>query len=386
MGGWFSLRLDLQPDPSALYLLSIHAHQHAAARHPTTCHRLCRHQHTHALPPSTMKFASSVVAVVSLLSAAWAMPTNSNYTNKLPTCGAVRATHVVTVTRIHANQNHQNECLTDGYFDGCAPGNLVCLCNLDQPEVDRYVKTVQPCLDGPPGKASCTAGAVASTCSTWPQLTMPRHLTRSTRLQTVAHVRLLEARVRQPEQDGRVGANTRVDNVTSHHSRSHVFMKQQSPPHAAYVMDNAHSFDVVLTFFYSSLAFLTLSWEPSFFKAQSTVDCSKVHARGVGDTGVQNSIFFGGFLVCPKLLARRRYVCDSTPRFLNRNLRDSLLIQQFKVMRQVYNIPSRAYDPPPLAPISSSPSLVLPAVPSPAVMDSTSCMVRGFLLEYRQPG
>ncbi|EOA83374.1 hypothetical protein ACJQWK_00099 [Exserohilum turcicum] len=90
-----------------------------------------------------MKFASSVVAVVSLLSAAWAMPTNSNYTNKLPTCGA-------------------NECLTDGYFDGCAPGNLVCLCNLDQPEVDRYVKTVQPCLDGPPGKASCTAGAVAN--------------------------------------------------------------------------------------------------------------------------------------------------------------------------------------------------------------------------------
>lgn len=62
----------------------------------------------------------------------------------------------------HANKDEQNECLLDGYFDGCAPGNLVCLCNLPQDDVDRYVETVQPCLDGEPGKKTCTLGAVAS--------------------------------------------------------------------------------------------------------------------------------------------------------------------------------------------------------------------------------
>ncbi|EMD92844.1 hypothetical protein COCC4DRAFT_170205 [Bipolaris maydis ATCC 48331] len=88
-----------------------------------------------------MIVSGSIVALVSLLPAVWSVPTN--YTNKLPTCGA-------------------NECLTDGYFDGCAPGNLVCICNLEQDDVDRYVKTVQPCLDGEPGKKACTLGAVAN--------------------------------------------------------------------------------------------------------------------------------------------------------------------------------------------------------------------------------
>lgn len=65
-------------------------------------------------------------------------------------------------SELWANQGNQNECITDGYFDGCAPGNLVCLCNLDQDNVSRYVRTVQPCLDGEAGRKSCTAGAVAS--------------------------------------------------------------------------------------------------------------------------------------------------------------------------------------------------------------------------------
>jgi hypothetical protein len=59
--------------------------------------------------------------------------------------------------------------VADGYFDRCAPGNLVCLCNLEQSEVTRYVNTVQPCLDASlkvTGEAGCTAGAVYRQSST----------------------------------------------------------------------------------------------------------------------------------------------------------------------------------------------------------------------------
>ncbi|CAA9959263.1 hypothetical protein CFE70_010609 [Pyrenophora teres f. teres 0-1] len=92
-----------------------------------------------------MKLSSSVFAIFTILPAVWTLPTNLLRESKLPTCGA-------------------SQCLatTNGLFDGCAPGDLTCICTLEQSEVDRYVTTVQPCLDGEPGKKACTAGAVAN--------------------------------------------------------------------------------------------------------------------------------------------------------------------------------------------------------------------------------
>jgi hypothetical protein len=56
----------------------------------------------------------------------------------------------------------QEMCLVDtsGIFDGCAPYDLVCLCNLDEDELSRYVTTVHPCIDGPLGSEMCTDGAI----------------------------------------------------------------------------------------------------------------------------------------------------------------------------------------------------------------------------------
>ncbi|EDU44414.1 CFEM domain containing protein [Pyrenophora tritici-repentis] len=95
-----------------------------------------------------MKLAtSSLLAIFTIFPAVYTLPTTHllSRQSKLPTCGATK-------------------CLatTNGLFDGCAPGDLVCICTLEQSEVDRYVSTVQPCLDGEAGKAECTAGGVAN--------------------------------------------------------------------------------------------------------------------------------------------------------------------------------------------------------------------------------
>ncbi|KAF2124144.1 hypothetical protein P153DRAFT_390694 [Dothidotthia symphoricarpi CBS 119687] len=85
-----------------------------------------------------MKFTTAIAFFAAVLPAV-CLPTARQF--NLPTCGA-------------------ETCLTDGVFDACAPGDLACLCTLEQSEVTRYVETVQSCLDGEAGQAACTAGAI----------------------------------------------------------------------------------------------------------------------------------------------------------------------------------------------------------------------------------
>ncbi|KAH7371565.1 hypothetical protein BKA66DRAFT_423905 [Pyrenochaeta sp. MPI-SDFR-AT-0127] len=92
-----------------------------------------------------MKFSNAYLAVIAaILPAVWSLPAELAVRQyKLPTCGA-------------------EYCLveTPGLFDACAPSDLACLCSLEQSEVTRYVSTVQPCLDGVAGEATCTPGAI----------------------------------------------------------------------------------------------------------------------------------------------------------------------------------------------------------------------------------
>ncbi|CAO2652278.1 Nn.00g005610.m01.CDS01 [Neocucurbitaria sp. VM-36] len=91
-----------------------------------------------------MKFNNAVLAfIAAALPTVWSLPAQLDVRqNKLPTCGA-------------------ETCLTEtpGLFDACEPNDLGCLCSLQQSEVTRYVGTVQPCIDGEPGKVACTDGA-----------------------------------------------------------------------------------------------------------------------------------------------------------------------------------------------------------------------------------
>jgi hypothetical protein len=118
---------------------SLNRHRQSVNPHNTNKHN-CTPLHTQ--PTSNMRLSTSPLAIVAaLLPAVHGFPTSEPF--KVPTCAS-------------------EQCLTttNGRFDDCKTDDLVCLCDLEQTEVTRYVSTVQPCIDGKAGHNACTGGAI----------------------------------------------------------------------------------------------------------------------------------------------------------------------------------------------------------------------------------
>lgn len=102
-----------------------------------------------------MKTATYFAIITAAVPAVFSLPANVvsrqfNYT--VPSCGAATCLP-------SSNPSLNGTFVATGASNGTAPSDLGAICSLPQDDVTRYVQTVQPCIDGTPGKV-CTAGAI----------------------------------------------------------------------------------------------------------------------------------------------------------------------------------------------------------------------------------
>lgn len=97
-----------------------------------------------------MKTTTYTALIAAAIPAVWSLPAGLSARQfKLPTCGAEACLASTGGSFVASNASI-----------GTAPGDLKGLCSLPQEDVNQYVETVQPCIDGDAGKKACTAGAI----------------------------------------------------------------------------------------------------------------------------------------------------------------------------------------------------------------------------------
>lgn len=97
-----------------------------------------------------MKTTSYIALIAAAIPSVWSLPTSLAARQfKVPTCGAEACLASTGGSFVASNASN-----------GTSPSDLKALCSLPQADVDEYVKTVQPCIDGEEGKAACTEGAI----------------------------------------------------------------------------------------------------------------------------------------------------------------------------------------------------------------------------------
>lgn len=100
-----------------------------------------------------MKTTTYIVAIAAAVPAVFSLPANlASRQFTLPSCGAA-------VCLPSSDPSTNGTFVAAGASNGTAPSDLGAICSLPQDDVTRYVQTVQPCIDGAPGKV-CTAGAI----------------------------------------------------------------------------------------------------------------------------------------------------------------------------------------------------------------------------------
>ncbi|KAJ4992955.1 hypothetical protein SVAN01_01659 [Stagonosporopsis vannaccii] len=97
-----------------------------------------------------MKTAAYTAILAAAIPAAWSLPAGLiSRQFEVPSCGAAVCL-----------ESTGGNFVTEGATNGTAPSDLGGICSLSQDDVNRYVRTVQPCIDGDAGKKACTAGAI----------------------------------------------------------------------------------------------------------------------------------------------------------------------------------------------------------------------------------
>jgi hypothetical protein len=100
-----------------------------------------------------MKTATYLAVIAAAMPAVFSLPANlfsRQFT--VPSCGAAACLP-------STNPSTNGTFVATGASNGTAPSDLGAICSLPQDDVTRYVQTVQPCIDGAPGKV-CSAGAI----------------------------------------------------------------------------------------------------------------------------------------------------------------------------------------------------------------------------------
>src|SRR5690242_4540451 len=133
-----------------------------------------------------MKTAAYIAVVAAAIPSVWSLPAGlSSRQFKVPACGAEACL-----------ASTGGNFVTNGTSNGTAPSDLGGICSLSQADVNQYVRTVQPCIDGDAGKKACTGGAIDRKSTIDAALVESRALT-ETRVQGSSEVRVRKTCLRQ---------------------------------------------------------------------------------------------------------------------------------------------------------------------------------------------